>query len=125
MAQKKMPSRLDLRIGGYMGTSYSIVLKRTVLHHITYGAEYVPGKECAVRPTDEAWTSFLTALDSLRVWEWRERYDHPGMCDGTSWKVDIVWDNRHIGSSGSNSFPRVFEDYLEAVRALVGGLPFS
>jgi hypothetical protein len=119
------PSSLDLRIGGYMGTSYSVVLKRGVLHHVTYGPEYVAGKECSVRPTEEQWAAFLEALDSLRVWSWDERYQSSTMLDGTSWKVEITWEDKTIRSSGSNSFPKTFQAYLEAVDALLAGLPFS
>jgi len=121
----RKPSSLDLRIGGYMGTSYSVVLKRGVLHHVTYGPEYVPKKECSVRPTEEQWATFLEALDSLRIWSWDERYQSSTMADGTSWKVEIKWDDETIRSSGSNNFPKVFPAYLKAVSVLLAGLPFG
>lgn len=124
MATNK-PSRLDISIGGYMGTSYSVALKRGVLHHVTCGYGYVPEKKSIVRPTEEQWASFLAALDSLRVWKWQTRYEDPGVCDGTSWKVEITWGDKSIDSSGSNSFPKAFGAYLDAVRALLGELPFQ
>jgi hypothetical protein len=121
----RKPSSLDLRIGGYMGTSFSVVLKRSVLRHVTYGPGYVSEKECSVRPTEEQWTTFLEALDSLRVWRWRERYQSSTMLDGTSWKVEIRWGDKVIKSSGSNSYPRAFQAYLKAVGMLLAGLPFG
>lgn len=124
MAENK-PSTLDLRIGGYMGKSFSVTLKRGVLHHVTYGPGYVAGEERSIRPTGEQWASFREALDSLRVWSWRERYESSTMLDGTSWKVDVVWGDETIRSSGSNSFPNLFQVYLEAVGTLLGGLPFG
>jgi len=66
----------------------------------------------------------LAALDSRRVWQWWTRYEDPGVCDGTSWKVDVAWGDKSIESSGCNGFPRDFGAYLEAVRALLGGLEF-
>jgi hypothetical protein len=124
MVIAKKPGSLDLRIGGYMGTSYSVVQKRGVLHHVTYGLGYVAGKECSVRPTEEQWATFLEALDSLGVWRWRERYQSSTMLDGTSWKVAIRWGDKAIKSSGSNSFPKAFQAYLKAVSMLLAGLPF-
>lgn len=124
MATNK-PSRLDLSVCGYMGTSYTVALKRGVLHHVTYGCGCVPEKKSTVRPTEEQWISFLAALDSLRVWRWRSRHEEPGVCGGTSWKAEITWGDKSIETSGCNSFPRAFEAYLEAVRTLLGGLEFQ
>ena len=78
------------------------------------------------------------ALDSIGVWAWKEDYPNPGVLDGTSWRLEIAYEDTQLSSHGINNYPKTngtpcdspdptykFRELLKAVRSLIGGLEFS
>jgi len=58
-----------------------------------------------VCPSSPAWEHFHQELDSLKVWEWKHEYFNHDICDGTQWKVEIIWGSKKYIAFGSNSYP--------------------
>ena len=97
--------------------------------------EELPQNE-GIKPSVKQWHTFRRTLDRLNVWCWREHYPNPhGVCDGTSWSVEIVYTDKAITSGGTNRFPdrngkalgiaterngRTFAEFCQAVSQLVG-----
>jgi hypothetical protein len=114
-----LPERLQGSIGGHFGASFSVELDG--VESITYrrtkrrekdpweigSSEEWETKSEQIRPTPAPWAAFRTALDRLNVWSWQADYPNPGVCDGTSWSVEITYPDREIVSGGSNCFPGV------------------
>jgi len=84
-----------------------------------------------VTPSPKAWHRFWDKLDGLGVWKWRTRYWNDEICDGTQWKVDIVYGEKRLRCSGSNRYPlkdgspsdeptKTFEGFQKAVEELCG-----
>jgi hypothetical protein len=120
-----LPRKLHVYIGGYMGHSYSLDLHRDALTYSVQSHGYTPESTEEVFPTDDQWRAFAVALDRLRVWEWETGYVTENICDGTNWSFSINLRSRKMASGGSNGFPDNFDEFLEAVRALIGGRDFS
>ena len=116
------PQFFTTSIGGFPGPYYALVLNGDVL-------EYSSGDndpKVAIEPTIKQWKAFRRSLDNLDVWNWRQDYQPESViCDGTSWSLDLGWGERHIQSSGSNSYPPNLGHFLSAVRRLIGNLEFS
>jgi hypothetical protein len=84
-------------------------------------------------PSPDDWSLFWRAVDRAGAWEWRDRYEAPGV--GASWIVRLEHGGRRVRSSGANGFPgrvrasaRPGEGFLRfcaAVRALCGGRAFG
>lgn len=132
------PKRLLITIGGYMGPSYSVELSGEGLRYEVYDQGYANPRAEVITPSDEAWTAFRAALDSIRVWRWHKDYPNPGVVDGTQWSVEIVYDDVQLTSGGDNRYPTAsgapsqgFEDtptfrrLIKAVRTLIGGREFE
>lgn len=60
--------------------------------------------EAWVRPTSEQWLSFREGLNSIKIWDWNEKYFLP-VIDGEEWAIEITYPDKHINSKGSNGYP--------------------
>ena len=94
---------------------------------LKYRARSGEGKENEQKftPTAQQWREFWSALDRAGVWNWKERYPNPGICDGTIWRIEIEHEGRSITSRGDNAYTKRFSAFLEAVSGLLGGLTFN
>lgn len=130
------PKKMNLSIGGYGGNSYSLELLKGKLKYELFEVGYELSKTEILSVTDDQWLSFREALDLIDVWGWGSRYEGPGICDGTQWGLEIVYEDKMKVSSGSNSYPvrakktsckseEPFELLMVAVRNLIGGRDFS
>lgn len=113
---KAVPTQLIITIGGFAGPRHEVRLQRGRLQ---YQYRTDDGQE-TVTPSAEAWADFWAELDRIKIWSWREQYDDPRIMDGTQWSVAISDGARSIKSVGSNRYPRRFQEWLQAVRALTG-----
>jgi hypothetical protein len=97
-----------------------------------------------ITPSPSQWLQFWKAMDEVRLWQWRTEYPNPIVCDGTQWGVEVAIGGRGAKSSGSNAYPdgrgtspppwkldpttslrsEMFDKYLTAVEALLGGERF-
>jgi hypothetical protein len=122
---KVNPSRVKLYIGGApFEPSYAVEWQGGRLR---YRARSGRGEEIEqeITPTFQQWESFWSVLHRAGIWDWKERYPNPGVCDGTMWSIEITHEGRSITSRGDNARPKTLGIVLEAVRGLLGGLPFN
>jgi len=142
---KALPKRLRIGIGGYFGPCYGVTLEKGHLIY-TYSARGPSGGEPKpewpldpklrellgleplpvpdeIQPSPRQWRAFRKALDRIGVWSWKRHYPNPpGFCDGTGWSVKIVYSDKKLLSSGSNSYPGRddFRRFSRAVARLIG-----
>jgi hypothetical protein len=133
-----LPTRLRRFVGGFLGPSYWVDLEGDALTYRArrFDPEANRFKETikrGIKPSADQWGRFWRALDEARLWQWRAHYPAPpNLADGTQWSVDIDVRGRVVKSSGDKNFPgrpsgvtsELFEKYLAAVRALLGGEEF-
>jgi len=133
-----IPTRFVARIGGFLGSSYSVELKDGTLTYTASDRGQTNLRHTTITPTDSAWREFRKTLDELNVWQWRSDYPRGGVVDGTQWLFEIAYSDRTLKSRGDNNYPDaggkptgkpeitpVFNRYLEAVKKLIGGKDFS
>jgi len=136
------PEKFAFYVGGYMGTSYSVELKRGALVYKCC-ADRREGEEThTIKPSPEAWAKFRVRLDELGFWSWSGDYQPRGIIfDGTSWSVAISAGERAVEAHGCNAFPPSsprakrareigesgsrFDDFCAAVSELLGGHAFG
>lgn len=72
-------------------------------------------------PSAEQWRAFWKKMEKVRVWEWCVEYEPKAVvADGCRWSLQIELSERKVTSSGRNAFPGDFEEFRNAVGALVG-----
>lgn len=129
------PKRLCAGIGGYLGPSYSIELAGRVLFYDarSAGFELISPLLPEIEPTDEQWRAFRRALAKINVWQWQTHYPNPGVCDGTSWSLEVAYSDHALDISGNNNYPdaqgdptnspegtKTFDRLLRAISKLTG-----
>ncbi len=136
------PEKLSLYIGGYMGTSYSVELKRGALLYKCWSDGSKGEEKHRIKPSPEAWAKFRDRLDELGFWSWNGDYQPPGIIlDGTSWSVEISVAGRSVEAHGCNAYPPSdpesgssqesgeagsrFDEFCEAITELLGGHKFG
>jgi len=119
----RRPSSLSLYIGHYGpgGRTHVDLVDGTLRYKVLKSQKETVE---TVTPTAEQWLAFETALDALKVWDWKKTYEIPSE-DGTQWSATIVEDGRKLESTGNNAYPPDFKKYLAAVKALLGGRQFE
>ena len=116
--------RLILHIGGHFGTSYRVEASGDELLYWRFCEESNPGEDPeTINPSEGRWNRFWGFMQ--RCSGWADRYENPGTLDGTSWLVEVEHRSLSIRSSGSNDYPENFAEFLDEVRALIGGKEFS
>jgi hypothetical protein len=129
-----IPTRFVARIGGFLGSSYSVEIKDGILTYTASDQGQTNVRHTTITPPDGAWRDFRKTLDELNVWQWRSDYPRGGVVDGTQWLFEIAYSDRTLKSRGDNNYPDaagkpevtpVFKRYLEAVKKLIGGKDFS
>lgn len=118
------PTRLRAFIGGYFGRSYTVELYDSAIRYRSRERDRLLSDE-TLEPTDQEWSEFREALDSLEVWGWCSNYSDPRTTDGTSWAFETSWGDETVSSGGSNGFPSRFESLLGAISQLLGGRVFE
>lgn len=136
------PEKLSLYIGGYMGTSYSVELKRGALLYNCWSDRSGEEEKHRIKPSSEAWTKFWGRLDEVGFWSWGGSYQPSSLIlDGTRWSVEISVGERIVEAHGSNAYPPSdpesessegcgepgsrFDEFCAAVTELLGGHAFS
>lgn len=132
-ASSVLPERFSASIGGYMGSSYSVELRDSVLTYITADLHYSNPAHTVIQPTDAQWREFRQTIDTLNVWRWLNDYPNPGVCDGARWSFDVAYSDRAITTGGDNNYPtasgkpngrpdptKTFNRFLHAIEQLIG-----
>ena len=134
--------KLTLYIGGYMGTSYSVELKRGALLYKCWADRSGEEEKHRIKPSPEAWTKFWRRLDEVGIWSWSGSYQTSRrILDGTGWSVEISVAGRSVEAHGCNAYPPSsprakrprepgesgsrFNEFCEAVTELLGGHVFG
>lgn len=100
------PTELVVRVGGYLGPTHVIELKR----HGLWCTELQHGQPINVHlasPTREQWNEFRSQLNTMNLERWQKAYLNPDVLDGTQWHVHIRYPDLAVESAGSNNFPDV------------------
>ncbi len=120
----KRPVTFSAEIGGYFGPSYSVALRGK---RIRYRAsrDGRPLVDELLEPSTADWAAFSASVEAAGIWSWASSYCDPGTLDGTSWSVSLEIEGRRMTSSGSNAFPRTFDEVSAAISRLVGGRDFA
>lgn len=133
------PKRFRAHIGGFGGGDFVVELHGNVLTYTARSRERgKPARAETVAPTAAQWRDFRTALDELRIWDWKGQYPSQGAVDGTQWSIEIAYPDQSLAAQGSNNFPdaagqphgqpvptKTFQRYLAAVKNLLGGREFE
>jgi hypothetical protein len=123
------PEVISVEIGGMYGASYEITYDRRTLRYYSGQNGFLPekAKPTIIKPSDEQWQAFFDELDQMNAWKWKRYYINPKEHDGTAWSVVVSYPlqgSRDVLSSGSNAYPPNFQQFLAAVRKLIGGREF-
>jgi hypothetical protein len=133
-----VPTHFVARIGGFLGSSYSVELKDGTLTYTASGRGQTNIRRATITPTEAAWREFRQALNELKVWQWQTDYPRGGVVDGTQWLFEIAYSDRALKSRGDNNYPDaegkptgkpeftpVFNRYLAAIKKLIGDKDFG
>jgi len=132
------PARFNARIGGFLGVTYEVELRRDGVSYTKFAAGHRKPTLTVIKPTTAQWRDFRVALDELRIWQWRPEYPNTSTRDGTQWALDIAYGDRALKTRGDNNYPTAagkpngkpqmtqsFGRYLAAVEKLLGGKTFK
>lgn len=119
------PTIMKLSIGGPWSQSFEVTYDGRKLHYYSANTMFnlKSTKPVVIRPSDNKWDKFLNSLDNAKVWTWERDYQKRGSFDGTFWKAIIVYQTnpkRDLIATGNNAYPAEFDNFLAAVRDLVG-----
>lgn len=102
--QAVRPAKFKFHIGGFWGPNHRLEIHDGTLYYRTDDGEQV------LEPSAIKWRNFIAKLDAQGVWQWKEYYDNPDVCDGTQWELEIVIGDKRVESGGSNSYPGLVND---------------
>lgn len=125
-----LPVEFTISIETFEINSFKVELSGSKLYYQNRGYSVCP--EACVTPSNEEWKKFWHTADRIGLWEWK--IDPLAFSiDGTSWSINIKYNDRQIKVEGSDSYPgsnnnlpsREFEEFLRAVSNLIGGRQFG
>lgn len=72
-----------------------------------------PGDTLGTYIDDKAREAWLRDFQALQVESWKDRYDNPGICDGTQWSLTCEWeDGTRKEIYGDNAYPETWATFL-------------
>jgi hypothetical protein len=137
IAPAESPSRFSASIDNFGGHTYSVELRdgRLVYSDTT---PKIAAEPITITPSPEQWRAFRSAMDTIGVWTWHEKYmPNEMISDGTSWSLSLRYPDRSIVTGGGNCYPDAhgdptgvplrtpaFRQFEAAIEALLGGRSF-
>jgi hypothetical protein len=129
--ENSLPSRLLASVEGFDGPSYRVEIVDAA--HVAYFSNprgftvWEGTKRIVLKIPRGAWTRFRLRLDAAHVWNWKPEYINRRVADGTVWKLEVEYRDRHLSGHGSNAYPvrRQFEEFCAAIRELIGEKAFK
>ena len=76
-------------------------------------------------PSDYRWQLFFQTLDDINIWRWKKSYADYEVEDGGSWSLEITKNSKKLECSGTVYYPSNFDDFLEALKKLMGTAIFE
>ncbi len=111
-------------VGGYFGTSYCFEADRARGEgsYTAFRERYEGPYKTKHIPIPRArWEELLSILQRCDFEYWADEYVAPGVCDGTSWSVEVgLSTGERIVKGGSNEFPGKWDEFCEAIATFVG-----
>jgi hypothetical protein len=114
-----------LSIGGYFGASYSLELKGYEITYKIFRGGYEIENSEMITTTLAQLNQFMEEIKEIGVFYWKKRYVNPQILDGTSWTISIDCAGKRFESSGSNAYPKGFDEFTKSVRKLLNNKPFQ
>jgi len=119
----------------FEGPSFSIVGGTSEVEYRWSNSPYAAyvGTDSKCSPSPEAWSAFWRDLDTIGVWEWRERYENNNVLDGADWELDVRHGADAVKSMGTNAYPPSggndptpqFHELIRALGKLIGDIGFA
>jgi hypothetical protein len=119
------PSFFEVEINSPFHDSFSIKMNGGNLYYRQASSMFDirNAKNKRVPVTEQKWNLFFERLNEINFWNWKSSYVDASLADGVNWMVNIRYSNddgkaKHC--SGSNAFPPEYEEFLKALRDLMG-----
>ena len=116
-----LPEEFRITTSTFNGRSFTLVIRdKKLLYHASR-----PDERITRDPAENDWDKFWKETVKLKIWLWKKSYVDKGSSDGQNWSVKIKTGKMFLHSYGSGEFPENYEEFLVAIRKLIGGLEFS
>jgi len=112
------PEEFRITLSSFYGRSFTLVIRDGKL---IYNATR-PEKKAIRDPTENDWNIFWKKTINLKIWLWSKAYVDYSSSDGQNWGVKLRIGNLKLHTYGANDHPDNFEDFLDAIKVLIGGL---
>ncbi|MDA3886508.1 MAG: hypothetical protein PF638_13020 [Candidatus Delongbacteria bacterium] len=114
------PEEFRITLSSFYGRSFTLLFRdKKLVYQSTR-----PEEKLFRVPADEDWDKFWKESVKLKIWLWNKSYVDRSSSDGQNWSVKIKIGKMNLHSYGSGQFPENFENFLVAIRKLLGGLEF-
>jgi len=112
-----IPDSAYLEISAFGDESYRVNISSTKALYQTKPQVAAEWEEISLPPQRVA--TYFRSLQSIGVFSWREEY-RCNMFDGTSWRLEVMGNQRYFVSWGANDFPPRFKELLKLTSDLIG-----
>lgn len=106
-------------VGGYMGHSYKVEIdfQNFLAKYTTFDYGYERESSKKINLSKEKIAIFLESMDTLKITEWRKHYKNLGVLDGTSWSLEICFnDNEEYKFTGNNAFHEQWGNFCRSIQ---------
>lgn len=111
--------KINISIGGFHQghQSLSIDLKTG---EIIYSHSIYEGDNLSINLDPDVLERFKDKLIDTNILNWKRRYDDNEILDGTQWEIELVRAKRNIKRSGSNNYPKEWEQFCKLISEISG-----
>jgi hypothetical protein len=114
--------KLKASVGGYMGVSYKVEIdfQNFLAEYTTFNRGYEFKSSKKINLSKEKIATFLKAIDTLKITEWKKYYKNPDIRDGTNWSLEICFDdNKEYRFTGNNVLPKQWKTFCRSIQELL------
>jgi hypothetical protein len=115
--------RISASIGGFFGTSYTVeidIMTGKIMWNTSEGEIFYSESKLILQIDSESTKEFVEAIRKCCVLNWEEKYVDLDILDGTQWNLNIELDNMNIKKSGSNAYPKEWEEFCNIIQRFTG-----
>ena len=114
------PQEFRITLSSFYSRSFTLLIRDQKL---VYQATR-PEEKILRDPAGSDWDKFWKETVKLKIWLWKKSYVDKSSSDGQNWSVKITIGKMKLHTYGSGEFPENYEEFLGALRKLIGGLDF-
>ena len=115
----------DFRVGGFLGNSYYVKIKDSVLSYRTSSRGITSEWQKQMLSADDI-KSLENKLIELGVAKWDKQYRDLRIMDGTQWSIHFSSKKIKVKSNGSNKYPDTYKALISYIsKVLLKGKPFG